>query len=853
MEYFNSKQIIDMSGLIKDIDKYYAHINESRNELLEEHIRLCNEYFLKINRTKEIYKVFEKLENMYLKDFSEKGKKIYRRLIINTINFHDFGKINPLFQENKMNNKICNTKSFNIIGSRHSIISSVLYVDYFYNEISDLEKEERKVLFKFLFLNAFIISRHHSNLDSFENFIDRFDIYKDGNAAKFIEVFNKEYFYYYRKDFSVDSKELYKKAKNVKIRLLKLNKKEGIGIYIYVKLLYSLLVASDFYSTTEFMKDIKLEEFGEISNIDEFYNIYKSTELYNDIRKYEKEGYKNKRDLSSEKNINILRTEMFLDAEKELINNLEDNIYFLEAPTGSGKSNVAFNLSFTLAKENKDIKKIYYVYPFNTLVEQNMKSLEKVFGKNSEVFSKISIINSITPIKTDESKNNNNNLDEDEDEGYDVYSKALLNRQFLNYPVILTTHVSIFNTMFNFTRESAFPFHQLVNSIIVLDEIQSYKNTIWTEIITFLKSFSEILNMKVIIMSATLPDLNYLISSNKNTINLITNREKYFSHSLFKNRVKVNYDLIDKDINELYDHLKGNSLKCKKILIEFIRKQSAYEFYRKLKDDEEITSRVELITGDDNAIERERIIDIVSRTDNVILVATQVIEAGVDIDMDIGYKDISKLDSDEQFMGRINRSCKKEGEVYFFNIDSTTSIYKNDYRTGTQFTLVNDLMREILINKDFYNYYFPILNEIKKKDKKFNDENIDIFFNEKVSLLNFPIVMNRMKLIEDDTLSNSVFLSRDIELNNGLKISGEDVWNDYKNLLNAREMDYSEREVKLSKARANLNYFIYQVKNFDVPYNERIGELYKIENGEDYFKDGKINKEKLTTGIGDFI
>ena len=73
MEYFNSKQIIDMSGLIKDIDKYYAHINESRNELLEEHIRLCNEYFFKINRTKEIYKVFEKLENIYLKDFSEKG------------------------------------------------------------------------------------------------------------------------------------------------------------------------------------------------------------------------------------------------------------------------------------------------------------------------------------------------------------------------------------------------------------------------------------------------------------------------------------------------------------------------------------------------------------------------------------------------------------------------------------------------------------------------------------------------------------------------------------------------------------------------------------------------------------
>lgn len=49
----------------------------------------------------------------------------------------------------------------------------------------------------------------------------------------------------------------------------------------------------------------------------------------------------------------------------------------------------------------------------------------------------------------------------------------------------------------------------------------------------------------------------------------------------------------------------------------------------------------------------------------MILIATQVIEAGVDIDMDIGYKDTSRLDSEEQFMGRINRSAKRRGIVYF--------------------------------------------------------------------------------------------------------------------------------------------------------------------------------------------
>lgn len=66
------------------------------------------------------------------------------------------------------------------------------------------------------------------------------------------------------------------------------------------------------------------------------------------------------------------------------------------------------------------------------------------------------------------------------------------------------------------------------------------------------------------------------------------------------------------------------------------------------------------MTGNSNIQERKDIINEIKELESVILVATQVIEAGVDIDMDIGYKDISRLDSEEQFMGRINRSCKKK-------------------------------------------------------------------------------------------------------------------------------------------------------------------------------------------------
>ena len=90
-----------------------------------------------------------------------------------------------------------------------------------------------------------------------------------------------------------------------------------------------------------------------------------------------------------------------------------------------------------------------------------------------------------------------------------------------------------------------------------------------------------------------------------------------------------------------------------------------------------VDCEVLFMSGDSSIWERQNTIEKLSQLKSVILVATQVIEAGVAIDIDIGYKDCSKLDSEEQFMGRINRSCKKDGIVYFFNLDSARAVYKD--------------------------------------------------------------------------------------------------------------------------------------------------------------------------------
>ena len=861
--YFDKAICVNINELLSTKHKFYAHLknDKAEKETLEEHTDLCIEYFYKIVKDKNLEKIFLNFEESFFENISDEGKELFRQLLINIISFHDVGKINPIFQKDKMNNLLGeNIESFSCIKSEHSILSAIIYLDCFVDKVLHSSKEDRNSLLLIIMFNAYIISKHHSSLDRFNNFLEKFE--EDKIVDKIIDIFIKEYKDVYEKGFTLGKNKIKKVCGFVKkYYSSKSDGEKSIYIYTYEKLMYSLLVACDFYATGEFMNGTRINSFGDIEDISEFYDIYKNTNVNKWIREYEKNEYKNNKDLTNERNINILRNEMFLDAERELIKNNRENIYYLEAPTGSGKTNVAFNLSFKLFQEDKNLKKIYYVYPFNTLVEQNLRTLNETFGENKDVFQKIAIINSIYPIKTDE-KYKDKNSENEKDYSYEYYAKALLNRQFLNYPIILTTHVSLFNTMFNSSKEDCFGFHQLANSVIVLDEIQSYKNTIWAEIISFLKGFARILNIKVIIMSATLPELNLLAVNESNTCTLIKNREKFFNNPLFRERVKINYELIDSEnqFEDLYEHVLFNSQKKKKILIEFIKKQSAYEFFKRLKN-EELDIEIHLMTGDDNSIERNRIISRISSKEanenGIILVSTQVIEAGVDIDMDIGYKDISKLDSDEQFMGRINRSCRKNGEVIFFNLDRVDKIYKNDFRVNKELSLLDESMKSILKNKNFDKYYAEVLRLIKAANESLNDKNLEVFFKEDVWMLNFKVIENRMKLIEDNNFTMSIYLARELEYSdddNLIKLNGEEIWREYKYLLRNNKMDFAEKEVRLSKVRSHMNYFIYEInKNIDLPYNDKVGELYYIENGEKYFKNGKLDKEKFKNEVGMFI
>lgn len=823
------KYIVSLEKIITNINQCYGHIDENHQETIDEHIQLCTKYLKEVFRLKKLDLTLMSFTASLGEELTDKGKEMFNELFFNTIIFHDTGKINPFFQSEKMDNSVMNyLNPPKNLESNHSKLSSYIYLGYYLNKLEEFKKSDRKILKTIAYINAFVISRHHSKLDDFRTyFIDKFD-YEDELEKRIIDWVNSDEFAGMFKD-GFSFAPLKQKGRNdvfKKLKKYEINKQ--IDLYAYVRFLYSLLVFCDYYATSEFYGDNRNNVMLRDADFSEIIDLYNNSELITKIRK---------NDTGKEK-INALRTKLFLEAESNLLKNLDKNIFYLEAPTGSGKSNTALNLSLQLIENSDSLNKVVYVYPFNTLVEQNLASLNKLFS-NSKAMDNIAVVNSTTPFKTDENFS-------------DEYQKALLDRQFLTYPIVLTTHVSLFDAFFGNNRESAFGLCQYANSVIVLDEIQNYRIEIWNEIIIFLKEFARILNLKIIIMSATLPDLELLTDNRSNSVSLIKNPQEYFLNPIFKDRVKIDYSLMDiENIEEaLLEHvLMMNKLK-KKIMIEFIVRKSADKFYRQLREID-LDCEVLFISGFDSVLEREKIIETVKTSNHLILVATQVIEAGVDIDMDIGYKDVSKLDSEEQFMGRINRSCKETGKgiVYFFNLNKATNIYKGDERVVQKnLTLFNDSMKEVLLEKNFNYYYQKLLKTIANRAKKPDENNVEEFFRDEVACLNYQKVSKRMELIQDTRDRVTIFLGRTVMGVNEDEFDGKDIWNRYLELLKDNEIEYAKKVYELSVVKSKMNYFMYQVnKGAQFDYQQQIGDIYYIENGDDYIRDGKLKIELFET------
>jgi len=768
-----------------------GHKCGDKQEILNEHAELTKKYYDNILKTHEIEDIYENLFNE-LKLKPELMSKNLKKIVY----WHDAGKINPLYQSKILNN---NEKFNNLsdklslkIDSNHGLLSSVLIVyELLKNKGDEFKNNEKEI--SVILLMSLIVAFHHTKLQDMNYKIieDKIkdikeDIKKIGN---FYDVgLNEELIEYITLENSLWRKLIDKIIPNC------FNENQMTSLFLFIKLFNSLLISSDYYATLEFNsgEEVSFEESVLSDKISKqiIENFHKNNEIEGNFNpdinknrnKYEEIELDNIKDLDE---INEVRNWLNIYTEKELEENInEKKVFFLNLPTGAGKTNISFRLALKILKNNYKIKNIYYVFPFVNIIEQAYNSLEKFIPEDEDKKN--------LKLSTRYDYRAPLNIKNEEDD----LKKIDFDLLFQNYPIGFMSNVKFFNMVFKNSKSDNYAFYKLSNSIVILDEIQSYDDNLWAVLAECIRKISNLFNIYFIIMSATLPEIDELIKQEKEVMleenkenqefayRIVDKPSKIYNHKVFK-RLRYDFDKnivkeskksinskkdINKKLKKIEDVLNKN--KHKKILVVTNTVGDSFDLFTKIKDKyKNKDDKILLLNSTFLEFDRRRIINTIKRWNNdenrIILISTQTIEAGVDLDFDIGIRFYSPLDSIVQVGGRINRNNKNSSDesiLYVFSDKNYEYVYKGNYKSlvgqeeGTLQNISNDLNFDHI--KSFYE---NIIEKIKHDNRSF------ILKNTKENINNLrSLCFSKLSEIEIVKNLNSipVFIKTEIKLSN---------------------------------------------------------------------------------------
>jgi CRISPR-associated endonuclease/helicase Cas3 len=326
------------------------------------------------------------------------------------------------------------------------------------------------------------------------------------------------------------------------------------------------------------------------------------------------------------------------------VNLEQEKIFSITLLTGTGKTLVSLDTALLLRERlNKQFTpKIIYALPYLSIIEQTEGVFRTVLGDPGErVFSKHHSL-SATQYQGQEG------------EEFDIdQAEFLLN--IWNSEIILTTFDQLLYSAFSRDRAHLIRAHNLANSVIILDEVQAIPPGLWMLIREFFKMLSRVGNTYIILMTATKP---YIFELEKEIKELIPKSEEYFN-VFTRTRLESH---IEKQIPlEEFVRIIGQDMKAfpeDSFLIVLNTVRSAKEAFEHLKDqfpDRQMYYLSSHIVPRDRRKLVSQIKERLQTKVPLVLVSTQCIEAGVDLDFDRGFRDLGPLESIIQILGRLNR------------------------------------------------------------------------------------------------------------------------------------------------------------------------------------------------------
>lgn len=562
----------------------------------------------------------------------------------------------------------------------HGLLSGILT----YYVANKLYKDELLA-----YLALYIVSHHHGNLNNITDFCSKFrnqevldKLEKQYASIDRIELDNLYMSINLGTDFKDTSwKQISDSISIIKgIRFLKkLKEFKTSENFLVLNLLFSILIYSDkieaiYHSANEnidnFIDNMIKNKCFEVSTVENY--------------KLQKFG-KPKEPLS-------LREKAYLNVSDNIkMAELNNKIFSINLPTGAGKTlavlNAAILLQNRISNEKGYIPKIIYVLPFTSIIEQNYEVFCKVIGTDNEEIV----------LKHHYLADRNYMKETGEFYEYEIGEHFI---ESWDSQLIVSTFVQLLHSILTNRNRQFKKFHNIANSIIILDEVQSIPFKYWKLVREVFKLMAEHLGCYFILMTATMP----LIFSEKEgeIIELASNKHCFFNGF---NRIKLNCEMLDRqmDIDTFKQvverDIKNNPEKSYLIVLNTINSSiNIWNYlYNTFKDD------YKMFYLSSNIIPKERqqrIKEIKEYKGRKIVVATQVVEAGVDIDLDVVYRDFGPFDSINQTAGRCNREGgENTGIVKVVDLVDANNRYK-PYNSYVYDALLIEKSKEVLLGID---------------------------------------------------------------------------------------------------------------------------------------------------------
>lgn len=459
------------------------------------------------------------------------------------------------------------------------------------------------------------------------------------------------------------------------------------------RMLYSCLVDADFLDTERFMQpDQAVLREGKSSLMDLLPKLDSYLSKFGEPKTF----------------VNKIRNDIQKVCLKD--SDKEPGFYSLTVPTGGGKtiSSLVWAIHHAI-KNNK--KRIIIAIPYTSIIVQTASVLRGVFGEENVL-------------------EHHSNVSFDEKKDGELSMRLKLSTENWDYPIIVTTNVQLFESMFSSHSSHCRKLHNICNSVVILDEVQTLPTDFLQPIIDALDTYHRVFGCSILFTTASQPILTGLNQGTNRSIkfdglqnvNEIIPKD-FRLHEKLK-RVKLSFN----DSPKSYDEIAERLMQHDRVLCIVNTRRDAKEIFDRLSKDGTCIHLSRMMCPKHLSEKIQEMKSALENSENKIVrvVSTQLIEAGVDIDFPVVYRQEAGLDSVLQAAGRCNREGKLDVcTTYVFGLGKSNSIppghlsQSNNARKNMKLNSNYDWFSPEAMNEYFRQLYARISSFDKKKMKEY--------------------------------------------------------------------------------------------------------------------------------------